>query len=396
MVYYIGALPVSPYLEHHGILGMKWGKRNGPPYPLDAEDHSKAEKKAGYKKSLGGGRNEELYNRKSDNQTKPSVTKQVESVSKPKHKMTPAEKEALKKKIYMGLAVAATATAIGLVAYSGVDKMITDNIEQTLKSGMTLNRIAADSNVDLDHAFYAVADKKDFQKYKGIYGDQLRREKTFFGLPGGIDPRVHIFQKEIPIIKDIKAPSTKEAQQIFKETFGSDPKFMDGLVNTWGPLIDRDSARSLKGVTNLNNKKDLNNAYELFNRLLVYHDDPDFQGHIDHFYDTLKSKGFGALLDINDYKYSGYDTNRPMIVFDMDAVSQAICKEIDNQEIDSAQAKAMMGLYGKQYLKEYMPAFAGIMAAGAVGAHVKEQNLKEIEKKNSRKKKTSDIKEEAS
>lgn len=24
----------SDYLEHHGILGQKWGVRNGPPYPL--------------------------------------------------------------------------------------------------------------------------------------------------------------------------------------------------------------------------------------------------------------------------------------------------------------------------------------------------------------------------
>lgn len=32
---------------HHGILGQKWGKRNGPPYPLDVGSYSTAEKKAG-------------------------------------------------------------------------------------------------------------------------------------------------------------------------------------------------------------------------------------------------------------------------------------------------------------------------------------------------------------
>ena len=36
----------TDYLEHHGIRGQRWGRRNGPPYPLDSSDHS-ADEKAG-------------------------------------------------------------------------------------------------------------------------------------------------------------------------------------------------------------------------------------------------------------------------------------------------------------------------------------------------------------
>lgn len=40
------------YLRHHGILGQRWGKKNGPPYPIGSSDHSASEKKAGWRKSL--------------------------------------------------------------------------------------------------------------------------------------------------------------------------------------------------------------------------------------------------------------------------------------------------------------------------------------------------------
>jgi len=49
------------YLMHHGIFGQRWGKRNGPPYPLGASDHSASEKKAGWRKSLADKREAKYY-----------------------------------------------------------------------------------------------------------------------------------------------------------------------------------------------------------------------------------------------------------------------------------------------------------------------------------------------
>lgn len=51
-------------LYHHGILGMKWGHKNGPPYPLGASDHSASEKKAGWFKSLKAKRAAKKLNKK--------------------------------------------------------------------------------------------------------------------------------------------------------------------------------------------------------------------------------------------------------------------------------------------------------------------------------------------
>lgn len=42
----------SDFLAHHGIMGQRWGKRNGPPYPLAPEAHSKSEQDAGWQSSL--------------------------------------------------------------------------------------------------------------------------------------------------------------------------------------------------------------------------------------------------------------------------------------------------------------------------------------------------------
>lgn len=41
----------SDILIHEGIGGMKWGVRNGPPYPLTRSQASASEKKKGFKES---------------------------------------------------------------------------------------------------------------------------------------------------------------------------------------------------------------------------------------------------------------------------------------------------------------------------------------------------------
>lgn len=64
-MYYIGSVQCFPSdIRHHGILGMRWGKRNGPPYPLSPGAHSKSEQKAGWRKSLDGGSKAEDNKRK--------------------------------------------------------------------------------------------------------------------------------------------------------------------------------------------------------------------------------------------------------------------------------------------------------------------------------------------
>ena len=114
------------YLEHHGILGQKWGKRQGPPYPLGASDHSAAKKKAGWRDSLN------KIDR--DKNRQKAEAKRSSSSDGKKRGLSDNQKRAL----MVGAAVAGTALA-AYGAYKFKDYVDSDTIERARKAVYSVN-----------------------------------------------------------------------------------------------------------------------------------------------------------------------------------------------------------------------------------------------------------------
>lgn len=140
----------NEFLSHHGILGQKWGVQNGPPYPIDAEDHSAYEKKVGWKKSLDAKRenrrrekNQERYRSKfikkiDDPQSIKNTVKSIVSEQE-------VEKLASLKKDYTE-------------ALSKIDRKVLDNIDN-----------------EIDKIFYS----DDLKKYYPEWAKELSKSDDF-------------------------------------------------------------------------------------------------------------------------------------------------------------------------------------------------------------------------
>lgn len=98
-----------PELSHHGIKGQRWGKKNGPPYPLDYDQHSSAEKKQNSKLSIDG-----------------------DADTGKKRKGLTDEQKALAKKIFKGVAITAGVAAVLSMTYDSLDS---DSFEEIVDLG---------------------------------------------------------------------------------------------------------------------------------------------------------------------------------------------------------------------------------------------------------------------
>lgn len=110
-------------LFHHGISGQKWGKRNGPPYPLDYNDHSAAEKKKNPKSQLDNyeDRINTKRNKKINDKYDRKIENRRESDKEEKHGLTDKQKKVLTR-VAIGVGAAALAAGTAYVIKKQYDK----------------------------------------------------------------------------------------------------------------------------------------------------------------------------------------------------------------------------------------------------------------------------------
>lgn len=71
----------TDYLQHHGILGMKWGVMNGPPYPLSASRKSWSERRAEKKDAKWAKKNYNKIYKKTVKASKDELDEAVKEVN---------------------------------------------------------------------------------------------------------------------------------------------------------------------------------------------------------------------------------------------------------------------------------------------------------------------------
>ena len=290
-------------IKHHGILGQKWGKRNGPPYPLGGGDYTQSQIKAIRKQRT---KRNSIYNKKHFD-------------------------EVLK----------SDKTTLTTLSYN---KDRTKNADMFFAAHTTLDK----------HQYNALFNKKVPQT---LYDENGNSIGTGTFLKYRIDNSLK---------KDIKVASEDSAAKIFMELYKKDRDFynfvtdQDRMENYF--VKDkykfkgyRESARALDKIRDSKytpSSEDLQTAYRMFNYVIPY----DGAGNVrkgkdaytqrTKFFNACKNAGYGAVLDTNDSIYGGFKAQSPVIVFDME---QVVLKDISRTSM-SSKVVSDLALVGRKTL----------------------------------------------
>jgi hypothetical protein len=375
-------------LSHFGILGMKWGKHKAESASVTKARKDLEKQKTNVEKTVQQMNKETAYGMlATSNKTLKKVnTSQLDlkysrddlSTAKILDKLKGTKKSSLQitkeaeykkkgvsndeaavaayqniktRKILLGLG----AVALGVAAY----KTHNYRADKIFKSGSLIQHMTADSTKGVNDAFYAAGNKLDKIKYQGLFAGHLKRNM------GG-----DAFKKDIKLLADIKQASHKNAKATLGEMVRNDPVFAAGLkaqmtprnIKVWGGVY---GPKTVKAEAALRNGKVDKNVYEVFNASLVDHS-PEMQKLTDAYYKALSKKGYNAIKDINDSKYSGYKAINPIIAFNTAGKIEVVSvRKLAEAEVAKANKIGQADIITKDLAKIGAQWTAGILGAGA-------------------------------
>lgn len=305
------------FLRHHGIKGQQWGTKNGPPYPIAPENHSKKEKKENWQYSLNRNTNDRSILKKvSDYTTEAGKF----SIRKPKTKSGNSNSASSKTTGPLVERFMSPMKKAGIMSSNGIH---TTDIEAhklftfrplgdkgfKVSKGQIVQHIMSTPTKDLsnrDYLFVAATDA-DKKNYGGFFAALTKYRNN-------VDK---VYKMEMTATNDLISPSKKERVNTFLEIYKEDPVKVSKQLAEFNK---RNYAGQFKETTEELVNKYRNMSMRQLKKMGYYTYanswfDPE-AGTLQDMRKKLEKKGYNAIIDDND-KRSFIQSQAPLIVFDI-------------------------------------------------------------------------------
>lgn len=250
------------------------------------------------------------------------------------------------------LAASAAVTVTACAAYYMHSKHKT-KVDGIIKSGENLQRIEMqDTNGKLHDVFYTSKGEHDNKRYAGLLG-ATRKKQTG-----------HAYMMELEASKDIKVASQDKAAKIFGALYKNDPDFRSKVEEHTKQHFN--GANKVKDINNLSDRN-IRKMYENFNANILHIKDSG-SGADEKFFNKMKQAGYGAIQDINDMKYSGYNAKNPLIVFGNSHNIMVKSMTEMKGDLDKAANKEQIKIVGEIVGKYYGERIGALSAVGLTTA----------------------------